>query len=298
MTVFPFEFFTSAGVLAASIHRSVDNLVDSQPAVVITGSWLTVKEQMADRYAAELAALGYTVITFDFTGFGRSSGEPRQAELPAKKIADITEVARQVASLSFVDAGGVGYLAVCASAQYALRAIAEGAPVAAFASVAGWYHHTATVAPFYGGEDGVATRLERAADAIEAFRNTGEVRTVPAYEQDNDKAAMFLPLPYYGSADRGAIPAWRNEMAEFSWLYWLTFDGLRAGSEVTVPTLFVHSDDCVLPDNVKALAQTIPGAELVWGKGSQIDFYDQEAQVSFAVEAADRHFRRHLSAAQ
>ena len=58
MSVFPFEFFTPAGVLAASIHRSVDNLVDSQPAVVITGSWLTVKEQMADRYAAELAALG------------------------------------------------------------------------------------------------------------------------------------------------------------------------------------------------------------------------------------------------
>ncbi len=85
-------------------------------------------------------------------------------------------------------------------------------------------------------------------------------------------------------------------MAEFSWLYWLTFDGLAAADKVDVPSLFVHSDDCVLPDNLRAVARRVPRAEPVWGKGSQVDFYDQDAQVAFAVDAAVAHFRTHLPA--
>ena len=44
--------------------------------------------------------------------------------------------------------------------------------------------------------------------------------------EGDDRAAMSLPLAYYGSADRGAVPSWTNAMAELSWLSWLTFDGL------------------------------------------------------------------------
>ena len=87
-------------------------------------------------------------------------------------------------------------------------------------------------------------------------------------------------------------------MAELTWLYWLTFDGLSGADKVATPTMFVHSDDCVLPDNVRALAAAVSGAELVWGRGSQIDFYDQPAQVDFAVDAVTRHFRAHLPVAE
>lgn len=39
-----------------------------------------------------------------------------------------------------------------------------------------------------------------------------------------------------------------------SWQPWLTFDGLPvAGSELTVPALFVHSDGCVFPDQIETL---------------------------------------------
>lgn len=111
--------------LSARIYRSGDDLTERRPAVLVTGSWLTVKEQMAHHYARALAERGYTAITLDFSGFGESGGALRQAEIPARKIADITAAARYVAGLSFVRADRVGYLAICASAQYALRAIAE-----------------------------------------------------------------------------------------------------------------------------------------------------------------------------
>ena len=295
MTAHPYVFFQGDVPLAARIHRETGDWAERQPAVIVTGSWLTVKEQMADHYAQALAARGYTAITFDFAGFGGSGGTPRQAEIPARKIADIVAVANQVASLSFVRPGAVGYLAVCASAQYTLAALAAGAPVASFASVAGWFHDTGSVAPFYGGPDGVALRLDRARSALAEFQRTGQALTVPAYENGNDRAGMFFELDYYADPGRGAVPEWVNAMAEFSWLYWLGFDGLAAAPRVSTPTLLVHGDGCVLPGNAKIVRDRLAGpANMVWADGSQTDFYDQPAQVSLALDAADEHFRRTL----
>jgi uncharacterized protein len=291
----PYLMFSGDVPLSVRIYRDTDDLTERQPAVIVTGSWLTVKEQMADHYARRLAERGYTAFTFDFSGFGESGGAPRQAEIPERKIADITAAARSVAGLSFVRPDSVGYLAICASAQYALRAIAEGAAVTSFVSVAGWYHDTESVAPFYGGMDGVTERIDRARHAFDDFLRDGAVRTVPAYENGNDRAGMFFELDYYASAERGAVPEWRNEMAELSWLYWLAFDGLSPAGRVAVPSLFVHGDDCVLPGNARSVQQRVPGpSELVWADGTQTDFYDQPKQVDLAVKAADRHFRETL----
>lgn len=295
MTATPHLFFSGDVPLAARIHRPDADLLDRQPAVVVTGSWLTVKEQMADHYAQALVARGFTAVTFDFAGFGASGGTPQQAEIPARKIADITAAAQQVSRLSFVRPGSVGYLAVCASAQYALAAICDGAAIGSFASVAGWYHDTETVAAFYGGTDGVAQRLDRGRAALEEYLRTGNAPTVPAYESGNDRAGMFLERDYYANPHRGAVPSWVNEMAEMSWLFWLTFDGLSAAPRMTAPALFVHGDGCVLPANAKRVRDQVAGpAELVWADGSQTDFYDQPQQISAAVEAAAAHFRKTL----
>lgn len=291
MTTTPFLFISGGVPLAGRMHRRADAGTDRQPAVVLAGSWLTVKEQMADRYAAALADLGYTAFTFDFAGFGQSGGAPRQLESPARKMDDLAAAVGYVRTLSLVRPGPPALLAVCASAQYALAAVARGLPVAALVSVAGWFHDLPSVAPLYGGAEGVAERLDRADKALARYLAAGEVVTVPAYDPDDERAGMAFRLDYYGEADRGAVPAWTNEMAEMSWRPWLTFDGLSAAAAVTVPTLFVHGDGCMLPDNVRAIAATM-GAETDWREGEQIDFYDRPAQVDAAVAAADAHFRK------
>jgi uncharacterized protein len=227
-TISPLLVVSGDVPLAVRVYRQAGDPFERQPAVIITGSWLTVKEQMAHHYATAMAARGYTAFTFDFACLGQSGGVPRQAEIPARRIADIKEVARYISRLSYVRPGGVGYLAICATAQYALAAIADGAAVRSFASVAGWYHDMASVASFYGGDEGMALRLGRARDALEAYWRTGEVVTVPAYDEGNDRAGMFRRLDYYANPARGAIPEWNNQMAEMSWAYFLTFDGLSA----------------------------------------------------------------------
>lgn len=287
----PLVFHSHGDALAGRFLRPVDDVTTRTPCVIVTGSWLTVKEQMASVYARRLTALGYTAFIFDFAGFGQSQGAPRQAELPARKIANIIDAAAFVHTMSFIDADRIGHLGVCASAQYTLAALARGAPIAAFASVAGWYHDAASVADFYGGPPGVAMRLERAGEATARFLDSGEVITAPAYDDGNDRAAMFFEVPYYGEARRGAVPSWTNAMAEMSWTYWLTFDGLAAARRVHTPTLIVHSDDCVLPDHARRVHQDLKGTkELVWSTGAQMDFYDQPDHVDRAMAAVGPWF--------
>lgn len=291
----PFMFVSDGIPLVGRLHRNVDNLLDPQWGIVASGSWLTVKEQMADHYAARLAARGYTVLTFDFAGFGESHGEPRQTEMPARKIRDIIAASCFLRSLSCVRGRRVGYLGICASAQYALAAIADDAPIASFVSVAGRFHDSPGVAPFYGGAEGMARRLAAGGEATALYLRTGQSRTVPAYEEGNEQAGMFLPLDYYANPARGAVPEWTNQMAEMSWCYWLTLDGLRAAGEVAVPSLFVHGEGAVFPDNVRTVCDALTGPkEAVWLDGGQIDFYDRAHLVDAAVDAADRHFRATL----
>jgi uncharacterized protein len=295
---FPLVFPSGGALLVGRVYRNVDDLVTPQPAVVVTGSWLTVKEQMPRTYALRLAEQGIAAFTFDFTGFGQSGGAPRQLELPARKIADIAAAADFLDTMSFVRGRGVGHVGICASAQYALAAVARGARIRSFASIAGWYHDAVSVAPFYGGAEGAALRLDRARQALEAWARTGEAGMVPAYRPGDDRAGMFFELDYYASPRRGAVPEWRNEMAEMSWLSWLTFDGLRAAAEVNVPTVLVHSDGCVFPEHARAVHAALKGPkQLEWAEGNQIDFYDQEAQVSRSVAIAAAHFKATLGGA-
>ena len=293
----PIVFHSDGTPLIGRLFRNTASLQERQPAIITMGSWLTVKEQMATTYARRLAESGYTTFAFDFSGFGESRGEPRQAEIPARKIRDIEAAAGLLETLAFVDPARIGCLAICASAQYALRALAGGVPIRSFVSVAGWYHDPDSVAPFYGNGPGVAMRLDRARTALDRYARTGDVTMVPAYKDGDDRAGMYFPLDYYGRSDRGAIAAWKNEMAEMTWMYWLTFDGLSAARHVSTPTMFVHSDGCVFPEHVRQVHAQLSGPkELAWTTGNQIDFYDQPAQVDTAVHAATGWFDRTLRA--
>ena len=285
---FPLPFLRGDIRLAGEVFRNTDRLDVRQPAVIVTGSWLTVKEQMATTYAMRLAERGYTAFTFDFAGFGQSTGAPRQAEIPDRKIQDLIAAVDFVSTLSFVEPDTVTHLAICASAQYGLAALARGSRAARFISVAGWYHDVTSVAPFYGGLEGVAARLDTSSRALERYLSTGEVETVLAYKAGDQSAAMFFELDYYANPSRGAVSEWKNEMATLSWSYWFTFDGVSSADWVASPTLMVHSDGSVFPDNVRSICDRLRGPkQLVWSEGFQTDFYDLPKQVDVAVDAAD-----------
>lgn len=211
--------------------------------------------------------------------------------MPARKIADIAAAVTFLQSVGFVDADRIGCLSICASAQYTLNALAQRVPIRSFASVAGWYHDPASIAPFYGGDAGVGLRLGRARDAFERYIREGHVSVSPAYREGDDRAGMHFRLDYYAQKDRGAIPEWKNEMADMTWLCWLSYDGLSAADRVSTPSLFVHSDAAAFPPHLKQVHARVNGPKkLVWAPGTQIDFYDQPDAVGAAIATATEWF--------
>lgn len=295
----PIAFPSGGALLTGRLLRNTTDLEQRQIGVVVTGSWLTVKEQMAMLYGRRLATLGYTALVFDFRGFGESAGEPRQAEIPSRKIEDISAAADFLSTSSLVVPDAIGHLAICASAQYTLHAIARGARFAAFATVAGWFHDASSIAPFYGGQQGVRRRMEFARQDLEAYIQRRPRAPAPAYAPGDERAGMYFELDYYANPTRGAVPAWKNEMAPMTWAYWLTLDGMSPAARVGVPTLMVHGPGCVLPDNAKLVYDRLAGPKrLDWLDGDQVDFYDRPVLVDRAVPLVDEWFKAHLTGMQ
>jgi fermentation-respiration switch protein FrsA (DUF1100 family) len=289
----PVMFPGGAGsMLSGRLVRGNSDLARREIGVLVTGSWLTVKEQMPLFYARRLAALGYTAFIFDFSGFGESGGEPRQAEIPMRKIADIRAAAEFLSTLSLVHLDRICLVAICASAQYGLHAIAQGAPIAAFASVAGWFHDASSIAGFYGNREGVGRRLEFAREDIAAFLQGKDRKPAPAYAPGDERAGMHFELGYYADPTRGAVSTWKNEMAPMSWTHWLTFDGLSVAGSNGVPSLMIHGPGCALPENARSVYDAWPGEKrLEWLEGAQTDFYDRPDRVEPAIAAIDEWFK-------
>jgi fermentation-respiration switch protein FrsA (DUF1100 family) len=253
--------------------------------VVVAGSWTTVKEQMAARYARGLAARGIAALTFDFRGFGESGGVPRDAELPARKVADLVAAAYFLRST--VDVGQVAALGVCAGAGYVACAAASFDSVAL---VAPWLHDASLVGSVFGGAAGVRRRLDRGEQAAWRYRVTGAVDYVPAVSETDEEAAMCGPFEYYLDRARGAIPQWPNRFAVLSWQPWLTFDPVAAAAGITTPTVMVHSADAAVPDGARRFHDSLAGPRaLHWVSGTQFDFYDDPATVGTALDLVVRH---------
>jgi fermentation-respiration switch protein FrsA (DUF1100 family) len=148
------EFKSEGLVLTGNLHLP-ENFDETKryKAVVVTGSWTTVKEQMPDLYAAKLAKGGIVALTFDFRNYGESEGQPRNYENPEMKAKDIINAVEYLKTLSFVDGKNLGGLAVCASTGYMSLAVANGADLKAINFVAPWLHNQEIARGIYGAEN-------------------------------------------------------------------------------------------------------------------------------------------------
>lgn len=106
--------------IAADLYMPVpEDSVQRYPALVITGPGSSVKEQIAANYARALATRGFIVLTFDPAYQGASSGEPRDLESPAARIADLRAAVDFLIRQNEVDERRIGMLGVCAGGSYA-----------------------------------------------------------------------------------------------------------------------------------------------------------------------------------
>jgi len=273
------------------------------PAIVVSGSWTTVKEQMAGLYAERLAKEGFITLAFDFRNFGESEGQPRFYESPALKKIDIKNAVTFLGNQPEIDSERIGAFAVCAGAMYTLMAAAEDKRVKAVVTTASWLHDSEAVKLFYGGEEGVQHRINAGLASKKKFAETGEVDYVPSISETDPAAAMYGPYDYYLNPNRGAVPQWSaNKFAVMSWVDWLTTNPMPSAKKLTAPTLMIHSDGAVLPQYTKNYFNDIvsPNKKLHWVETKlqtpfhQFNFYDQEQEVTEAVLEATKWFKTNL----
>lgn len=295
-TKVPVTFESGGETIVGDLYLPDDYEAGQQlPAVVVTGAWMTVRQQMASRYATELADRGYAALAFDFRNWGESGGDRRQLKNPQMKIADIEAAARFLASRPETDADRIGGLGICASAGYMVTAASTSPTLKSITLVAPWLHDAELLASIYGGTEGMAA-LERVGDdAQAAFATTGEQQFVPAASMSDSRAIMF-EAPYYTDADRGMIAEWRNEADPAFWRDWLTFNGIQVAPLVDQPFLMVHSETAAVPEGAQRFYAGLTGVknELWLENVTQFDFYDQDGPVTAASDAVAAHFQETL----
>ena len=278
-------------------HLFLPDSFDSEstyPIVIVTGSWLTVKEQMAGLYAQKLAEWGYPALTFDFRHFGESGGQPRQFESPERKIEDIRSAVDFVQTLPFNN-DRIASFGVCASAGYQAHAAAQDERITSLILVAPWLHNAELVKPLYGGEEGVHQRTYAGEAARQAYEEKNHVYVVPACNPVDEQSAMPMEADYYLNPDRGAVQPWRNEFAVMSWPGWLGFDAVKAADDIDIPVLMVHSEDAAVPEGAHRFFDALKAnKDIHWIGGTQFDFYDQEPNVSTALEHAVKQLEQTL----
>jgi fermentation-respiration switch protein FrsA (DUF1100 family) len=261
------------------------------PAVVLTGPFTGVKEQVTGSYAELLAAAGFATLAFDHRGFGESGGR-RQHEDSQGKLADLRAAVGLLAAQPEVDPARIGLAGICLGGGYAIRAAAQDPRVRAVAGIAGGYNSPAEMAASMGIE-GYRAALQAAVDRYDS--------SLPAVAPDGGEAAMGgdEPYAYYGTA-RSRSPHWRNEVTRGSLHALITLDALGAAELLAgTPLLIVHGErDAYCPP---ALAQALydrklGDKEILWlDAGLHTDLYDNPPYVNQAAAAAAAFFHRKLS---
>lgn len=273
------------------------------PAIVVSGSWTTVKEQMAGLYAQKLAQEGFVTLAFDFRNYGESEGEPRFYESPNLKKQDIQNAVSFLSERREVDSEKIGAFGVCAGAMYTLMAASADNRIKSVVTAASWLHDADAVKLFYGGEEGVNAKLEAAQKAKKNFAENGVVEYIPTISTEDETAAMYGPYDYYLNPERGAIKEWSNDkFAVMSWEDWLTVDPISTASQLTQPTLMIHSDGAVLPQYTRKYFAQIAtdDKKLHWMETDlespfhQFNFYDQDVEVNESVTEASAWFNNKL----
>ena len=291
--------FNSGGVNLKGHLFLPPSFNDSQkyPAAIVTGSWTSVKEQMPDEYASLLAKDGFIALTFDFTGFGESEGQPRQVEDYNLKIADIKAAVDFLSSHKNVDADQLSGLGVCASSGYMAHATAQDKRITKLVLVAPWLHNPEIAKSIYdarpGGTEGL---LKASQDAKEQYAETGEMSYVLAASELDPLSAMYVPenaFDYYLNPSKAAGSYYDNRFAVSSWEPWLTFDGISSASQISQPVFIVHSESGAVPQGARDFYEQLEGEkDIVWlNEFNQQQLYFEKEAVDAAMGEVVRYLR-------
>jgi uncharacterized protein len=259
------------------------------PAVVLTGPFTGVKEQVVGRYAELLTEAGFVTLAFDHRGFGESGGR-RGHEDSQGKLADLRAAVDLLAARDEVDPDRIAVVGICLGGGYAVRAAAADPRLTAVVGIAGAYNSPGWLVDRMG----LAAYRSALRSCVDRYDDH-----LPAVAPEGEDAAMggAEPYAYYGT-DRSASPFWENRVTVGSQYSLMTFDALGAAPLLgSTPLLVVHGkvDAYCAPELAAELHSRATGEKrIVWLECERhIDLYDVTPWVTRAVDTAADFLREH-----
>ena len=260
---------------------------EENPAIVVTGPMLSVKEQAQSVYAKKLTEAGYVTLVFDGAYFGESEGTPRGQELPDVKESDIEGAVDYLCSLPYVDKERIGGLGICGSGSYMsvagvkeprLKAITAIVPAIADIS-------TSPMMGFFKPEAEVLA-------AKEAYdKGEGELMYLNFMPRAFEEGAAY----YYSS--RGTHPRWSNQVVAWSQLELVKYNVPNIMKDMTKPYCVISGENAWSKPSSEDVFNAVPHSNKqmhVIPEAGHFDMYDLAPYVSEAFDYILPFFDKYL----
>ena len=300
MTAETFSFPSSAIECAGHLFRPSDALRSKGgvPYVVMAHGFAATADCALDGFAKGLSAAGVGVLLFDYRGFGRSAGEPRQVVDVRRQVADYRAALQAVRALDEADPNRLGVWGASLGGGHVFRVAAAEPGLAA--AVALTPAVDGTVALFHNlrreGPVAAARALSLSArDVLAAARGAAAV-TMPAAGPPGSTAAVTAPnaLEDYTAI---AGPTWRNEVAARSLLQIPGYRPGRDAAQTSCPILvqIADRDTSVPAESIRAAARRAPRAEVRHYPCDHFDLYTGRVWHGQALDHQIAFLTRHLT---
>lgn len=260
-----------------------------RPPVVVMGHGLGAQQDFRlPAFAERFVERGLAVFSFDYRHWGRSEGEPRQLLIPRRQLADWHAALAYVRSIPEVDGTRLGIWGSSFGGAHVIHVAAQDHNIKAVVSQV-LAADTANAVRGFGISYLLKSTLLGLTDALR-----GLLRMPPLYfplvGKPGDMAVMNTAECWDGYL--GLVPegsTWKNHVTARSLLLLPLYRAIKVAHQIRSPTLLmggVH-DSLVAIEDIRALAQRLPGADLREYDCDHFQPYYPPMFETFVTEQAD-----------
>lgn len=267
------------------------------PAVVFTGPFNQIKEQMGSFYGAKMAKQGYVFLAFDHQGYGESEGQIRNYEYLPSKVEGIQDAISFLRTLPFVDNHRVFGIGACAGATHMAYVALTDKRLKKIAFVSGMLANTSVHHIFTKKKDFEAT-LKRANVARQRYYETNTLEPFDALKLEQNKESKIRDAregyDYYMTERAGSItyPNYTDKTPEFFIEDNARYSARAIARFITTPTLTIYGTKAStkLFSWLFQLAKKGPKKRFAVKGATHVDLYDVDQYVDQVVDKMDAYF--------
>lgn len=275
-----------------------DASTEPRPCVVMAHGLGGTADSGLMPFAEAFAAAGYATLVFDYRGFGRSDGQPRQVVSPARQQEDYRAAILAAASQPGVDASRIVLWGCSLAGGHVLEVARGREDVAAVISMIPLVDgRAAAVAAAKLHKPTSLLRTTGTAIAAKAMAAAGRPEPLLALAGPPGSTAVLSLEGYEEAYTSVAGPTWRNEVGASIGTELGSFrPGRHAEDLVVVPLLVQIADlDRSAPPHAAATAAFTARAEVRHYPGDHFDLFPGRPCHDRAVRHALHFLRRHVA---